>query len=94
MTNQHSWALTSIFMSVISDIRRRRLLFRYRKKICLTENSHSGIGRVSIENQTENQVEEPDRKQDKAQGLEPGRAQGTEPGGAQDIEPGGELGRK
>ncbi len=32
----------------ISDIRHRHLLFRYRKKICRTENCHSDIGSVPI----------------------------------------------
>jgi hypothetical protein len=32
----------------VGDIRHRHLLFQYRKKICLTENCHSDIGRVPI----------------------------------------------
>jgi hypothetical protein len=32
----------------IGDIRHRHLLFRYRKKICRTENCYSDIGRVPI----------------------------------------------
>ncbi len=47
-TNQHMWASTSTSISAISDIRHRHLLFRYRKKICRTENCHSDIGRVPI----------------------------------------------
>jgi hypothetical protein len=35
-------------MSAISDIRHRHLLFRYRKKICRTENCRSDIGRILI----------------------------------------------
>jgi hypothetical protein len=44
----HRWALTSILMSAISDIRHRHLLFRYRRQICRTENCHSDTGRVPI----------------------------------------------
>jgi hypothetical protein len=44
----HRWASTSTSISAISDIRHRHLLFRYRKKICRTENCHSDIGRVPI----------------------------------------------
>jgi hypothetical protein len=44
----HRWASTSTSISAISDIRHRYLLFRYRKKICRTENCHSDIGRVPI----------------------------------------------
>ncbi len=44
----HRWASTSASMSAISDIRHQHLLFRYRKKICRTENCHSDIGRVPI----------------------------------------------
>ncbi len=44
----HRWASTSILVSAISDIRHRHLLFRYRKKICWTENCHSDTGRVPI----------------------------------------------
>ncbi len=42
----HRWESTSILTSAISDIRHQHLLFRYRKKICRTENWHSNIGRV------------------------------------------------
>jgi hypothetical protein len=35
-------------MSAISDIRHRHLLFRYRKKICRSENCNSDIRRVPI----------------------------------------------
>jgi hypothetical protein len=35
-------------MSAVSDIRHWHLLFRYRKRICRTENCHSDIGRVPI----------------------------------------------
>ncbi len=45
---QHRWASTSILMSAISDIRHQHLLFRYRRKICRTENCHSDIGRVPM----------------------------------------------
>jgi hypothetical protein len=44
----HRWASTSTSISAISDIRHRHLLFRYRKKICRTENCHSDIKRVPI----------------------------------------------
>ncbi len=44
----HRWASTSTSISAISDIRHRHLLFRYRKKICRTENCHSDIRRVPI----------------------------------------------
>ncbi len=44
----HRWALTSILISAMSDTRHRHLLFRYRKKICRTENCYSVIGRVPI----------------------------------------------
>jgi hypothetical protein len=47
-THVHRWASTSTSISAVSDIRHRHLLFRYRKKICRTENSHSDIGRVPI----------------------------------------------
>jgi hypothetical protein len=40
--------IDSAFMSAISDIRHRHLLFRYRNKICRTKSSHSDIGRVPI----------------------------------------------
>jgi hypothetical protein len=45
---QHRWASTSAFMSAISDIRHRHLLFRYWNKICQTKSFHSDIGRVMI----------------------------------------------
>jgi hypothetical protein len=48
MDNLHRWASTSISMSVISDIRHRHLLFRYRRQICWTEKRHSDIGSVPI----------------------------------------------
>jgi hypothetical protein len=44
--HMHRWALTSILMSAISDIRHRHLLFRYRRQICWTEKRHSDIGSV------------------------------------------------
>jgi hypothetical protein len=44
----HRWASTSTSISAISDIQHRHLLFRYRTKICRTENCHSDIGRVPI----------------------------------------------
>ncbi len=43
ITPIHRWASTSILMSVISNIRDRHLLFRYRRQICRTENCHSDI---------------------------------------------------
>jgi hypothetical protein len=45
---QQKCSATSTSISAISDIRHRHLLFRYRKKICRTENCHSDIGRVPI----------------------------------------------
>ncbi len=47
-SNQQRWASTSILMSVISDIRHRHLLFRYRRQICQIENCHSDIWSVPI----------------------------------------------
>jgi hypothetical protein len=44
----HRWALTSAFMSAISDIWHRHLLFRYRNKKCRTKSFHSEFGRVPI----------------------------------------------
>ncbi len=44
----YMWASTSTLMSAISNIRHWHLLFRYRKKICRTENCHSDIGKVPI----------------------------------------------
>ncbi len=41
ISSKHRWASTSTSISAISDIRHRHLLYRYRKKICRTENSHS-----------------------------------------------------
>ncbi len=42
------WASTSIFMSEISDVRHRHLLFRYWKQICQTKNCHFDFRRVLI----------------------------------------------
>ncbi len=48
LTPRHRWASASILMSAISDIRHRHLLFRYRKRICRTDNCHYDIERVPI----------------------------------------------
>jgi hypothetical protein len=44
----HRWASTSAFMSAISDIWHRHLLFRYRNKVCQTKSFHSDIRRIRI----------------------------------------------
>ncbi len=46
---RHRWASTSAFISAISDIRHRHILFRYRTKTCRTKFFHSHIGRVNID---------------------------------------------
>jgi hypothetical protein len=43
ITKQHRWASTSAFMSAISDILHRHLLFLYRNQIWRTKSSHSDI---------------------------------------------------
>jgi hypothetical protein len=45
---RHRWTSISILISAISDVRHQYLLFRYRKKICRTENCHSDIGSVPL----------------------------------------------